>query len=102
MPSGAGRLRGHGFAEQVEHPAAPDRAQQERQLDRHPEHRRPEVADRRRDRAARPERHVFERAAILPQRHLIVGAAVDVVERDAGRPALGEPPKVGDVQDARG
>ena len=41
-------------------------------------------------------------AAVLAQRDLAVGAAVDVVERHPRQAALGQQPEVGDVEDARG
>src|SRR5207248_11358509 len=53
-----------------------------------------------RDRIARTEDHVVEHAAVLAQRLFVVGAAVDVVEDDAGQARSCEAPEIGDVDGA--
>ena len=50
------------------------------------------------DELARTKLHTFEGTAVLAQRDLVVGAAVDEVERDAWKPALGPCPRLVDVQ----
>ena len=101
-PGGAGRFRGHDFAAGIEQAAAADRREQERQVERRAEHRCAQIGALGGHGAARAKGDRLERAAVLAQRDFIVRAAVDVVERQAGQAALGEPPEVGDVDHSRG
>ena len=89
------------LAARVEHPAAANRRQRERQREVVAEHPRPQVA-RRRDRTARPEQHVLENTAVLAEGDLGIGAAVDIVEGYSREPRLGQPAEVSDVDDAWG
>ena len=63
--------------------AAADGRQDERQVERRANHRCLQIARGNRDRAARPERQLFVGLDVVAERHLRVGAAVDVVEDDA-------------------
>ena len=101
MPASPAARRGQFFAARIEHPAAADRREQERQLERRAEHRRTQIHGRGRHRRARTERDVVEGAAVLPQRDLRVGAAVDVVEDHARQPPLRQLAEVFDVDRAR-
>ena len=99
---GAGCLRlvrGNRFAARIEHAAAADRREQEREREPGAEDRDAQVARGRRNGAARPESDRLERAAILAQRDLRIGAAVDVVEHGARQPPSGDPAQIGDVDD---
>ena len=49
------------------------------------------------DAVARAEQDGVEDAAVVAQRDFVLGAAVGVVEDDAGQPALRQAPQVGDV-----
>ena len=66
------------------------------------DHRCLEIAGGNRDRAARPERQLFVGLDVVAERHLRVGAAVDVIEDDTWKALFREPPKVADVEDVRG
>jgi hypothetical protein len=99
---GAGSFRRRDFTARIEQPAAADRCEQERQVERGAQHGRPQIRGGCRDSAARPEREARERQAVLPQRDLVVCAAVDVVEREPRQAALRQATEVRNVDDARG
>src|SRR5262245_49774698 len=101
-PGGAGSFRRCDFATRIEQPAAADGREQERQVEGGAQHGRPQIRAGCRDGAARPEREARERQAVLPQRDLVICAAVDVVEREPWETALREAAQVRDVDDARG
>ena len=90
------------LASRIEQAAAADRREQQRERERKAEHRGPHVARGSRDGTPRAEYHRVECAAVLAERDLAVRAAIDVIEHDARQAAFGEPPQIGDVDDARG
>jgi hypothetical protein len=60
---------------------------------------RAEITMRHRNRIPRPEGHVFERATILAQCELALGASVDIVEDRGRQTTPGQAPQVIDVDD---
>ena len=98
---GAGGSRRDRLSARIEQATAADRREENGEGELRPENARPQVGAPRHRRRAGPERDVVEDAAVLAQRHLSIGTAVDVVERHAGQSASGETPEVADVDNLR-
>jgi hypothetical protein len=96
LPGGGGRRR---FGAGPDHAAAADRRQDERKRNRLTEHRRRQVDRRQIQPVLGSEDDVIEHAAVLAQRDLVVGGAVDVVEHDAWQACAGGAPEILDVDD---
>ncbi len=60
-----------------------------------------EIALRNRNALSRPERQGLKRSAILVQRQLAFGTAVDVIEDDARQSTFSEPSQITDADDVR-
>jgi hypothetical protein len=81
----------------VEHAAAADGRQDQRQIDVEAKHRRRQIAVRRCHCRSGTEHHILERAHVFAQRPLPLGAAIDVVEHHLRQAALRHQPQIGDV-----
>ncbi len=79
------------FAVWIEHAAAADRGEHERQFELRAEDRRLQIDGRHRDGTAGTERQLFVRLDVVAERDFGVGAAVDVIEHNARQAAFRHP-----------
>ena len=98
---GARGVRGQLFAARVKHAGAAHRRQDERQREPGAHHRGADIDFGNRDGATRTKRDRLERPHIRAKRRFRFGAAVEVVEHDAGRAPRGQASEIFDVQNVR-
>ena len=98
VPGGTGR---DDLAARIEHPAAADRREREGEREIGAEDARPEIDLRNGDGVLWPEQHVVENSAVLAERDLAIGTAVDVVEGDTRQTPLRQAPEIRNIDDVR-
>ncbi len=90
------------LAARVHQTAVSDRGKQEGEGKVEAQDAGPQIALRDRDRMARSERHLLERAAILSKRDLAFGAAVQIVKHGFRHPATRHRSQIIDAKDTGG